>query len=119
MTLQRFLHKPQRGLLVSGLGDIALQDLALLVDRPPQVMQLSVDLYVDLIEMPLPLPETAHPACPLTSHISRKQWTKSVPPVPHSLMADVDPALRQQILDVPKAQRKTYIHHYDQTDDLW
>jgi hypothetical protein len=35
---------------------------------------------------------------------------KPVPPAPHCLMADVDPALKQQVLDVAQAQRKpTYM----------
>src|ERR1700729_176518 len=35
------------------------------------------------------------------------------------LVADVDPALGQQILDVARRQRESHIHHHDQTDDLW
>jgi hypothetical protein len=42
-----------------------------------------------------------------------------VPPVPHRLVADVDPALEKQVLDVPQAQRKTDIHHDHQADNLW
>ena len=34
------------------------------------------------------------------------------------LMADVDPTLDQQILDVAKCQRVSHVHHHDQTDDL-
>ena len=34
-------------------------------------------------------------------------------------MADVDPALGQQILDVAQRQRVSHVHHHDQTDDLW
>jgi hypothetical protein len=35
-----------------------------------------------------------------------------------ALMADVDPALGQQILDVAQRQRVPHVHHHDQTDDL-
>ena len=31
-------------------------------------------------------------------------------------MADVDPALGQEILDVPQRQWVPHVHHYDQTD---
>jgi hypothetical protein len=33
-------------------------------------------------------------------------------------MADVDPALKQQVLDVARAQRKTDVHEHDQSDHL-
>ena len=33
-------------------------------------------------------------------------------------MADVDPALGQEILDVAQRQRVLHVHHHDQTDDL-
>jgi hypothetical protein len=33
-------------------------------------------------------------------------------------MADVDPALGQEILDVAQRQRISHVHHHDQTDDL-
>jgi Oxidoreductase molybdopterin binding domain len=35
------------------------------------------------------------------------------------LVADVDAALGQQILDVAQRQRVSHVHHHDQTDNLW
>ena len=37
---------------------------------------------------------------------------------PDGLMADVDPALGQQILDIAQGQRVPHLHRHDQTDDL-
>ena len=34
-------------------------------------------------------------------------------------MADVDPALGQEILDVAQRQRVFHVHHHDQTDYFW
>ena len=34
-------------------------------------------------------------------------------------MADVDPALGQEILDVAQRQWVPHVHHYDQTDHFW
>jgi hypothetical protein len=34
-------------------------------------------------------------------------------------MADVDPALGQEILDVSQRQWVPHVHHYDQTDHFW
>ena len=33
--------------------------------------------------------------------------------------ADVDPALRQEILDIAQRQRVSHIHHHHQTNDFW
>ena len=51
--------------------------------------------------------KTAHAAHPLAPHLAREQRTGPVPPQPHRLMADVDPALEQQILYVPQRQSTT------------
>ncbi len=50
--------------------------------------------------------------------IDGKQRIKPVPPVLHCLMADVDRALGQKILDTAKAQRKARIHYHDDPDHL-
>jgi hypothetical protein len=59
------------------------------------------------------------PSDPLASDIGNKQWTKAVPPQLHRLMADVDPTFKQDILDIPQAQREPYIKHHCRPDDLW
>jgi hypothetical protein len=51
--------------------------------------------------------------------LGREHRAKPVPPEPNRLVADVDPALSEQILDVTQRQRVSHIHHHDQTDDLW
>lgn len=33
-------------------------------------------------------------------------------------MANVDPALEHQVLDVSEEERKTNVHHHDEADDL-
>jgi hypothetical protein len=45
-----------------------------------------------------------------TADFSGKHRAKSIPPVPHSFVAYVDPALMQHVLDFAGQQRKrTYI----------
>jgi hypothetical protein len=56
---------------------------------------------------------------PLLSDLGGEHRAKPVPPKPDGLVADVDPALGQQIFDVSKRQRVSNVHHDDQTDDLW
>ena len=56
-----------------------------------------------------PMAKAPHPAYALATDITGKQRPVPVPPQPYPLVADVDPALKQQILDVPQTQRKPYI----------
>ena len=117
MALERLLHEPYR-CLVSCLGDVALEHFALLVDRSPQVMHLAVDLHIHLVEVSLPMTEAPHPADPLASHVRSEHWAQPAPPVPHGLMADVDPALCQQVFHIAQAQRKADVHHHYQPDNI-
>jgi hypothetical protein len=55
---------------------------------------------------------------PPLSDLGGEHRTKSVPPEADGLVADVDPALGQQILDVAQRQRVSHVHRHDQTDDL-
>ena len=50
--------------------------------------------------------------------VASKQRAEPVPPHPHGLVAQVDPALEQQVLDVPEAERVLNIHHHYPTDHL-
>jgi len=118
VALERLLHEGERCLLVSDLGDVALEDLAPLVDCAPEVMHLAVDLHIHLVEVPFPLAKALHSVHPLAPDIGCKQRAEPVPPMPHRLVADVDPVLGQQILNVPQAQRKPHVHHHNQPDDL-
>jgi hypothetical protein len=60
MMLQRFLDEFQRRGRVTGLGDIRLQHLALVVDGSPEVSHLAVDADGHLVEVPAPVGELAH-----------------------------------------------------------
>src|SRR5271167_809971 len=90
-----------------------------MVDRPPEITELAVDLHERLIEMPTPLDEAAHVRGASLADLGGEHWTKPIPPEPDRLVADVDPALGQQILDVAQRQWVSHVHHRHQTDDLW
>jgi hypothetical protein len=51
--------------------------------------------------------------------LSGEHWAKPFPPKSDGLMADVDPALGQQIPDVAQRRRISHVHHHDKADDLW
>ena len=65
MPLQSLLQEPQCRRFVPFLGDVGFQDFTLMVDGSPEIMGLSVDFHVHLIQVPAPLAEAPHPAHPL------------------------------------------------------
>ena len=111
-------EKLQRRGLVPLRRDDRFQDLAFMVDSPPEIAELAVDLHERLIQMPPPLRIAAHVRHPLLSDLSGKHRAELVPPKPNRLMADVDPALGQEILDVAQRQRVLHVHQHRQTDYL-
>ncbi|SHF46442.1 hypothetical protein SAMN02746095_03357 [Acidocella aminolytica 101 = DSM 11237] len=54
---------------VAGFRDVALEDLAFVIDNAPQIKHLSIELYVHLAKVPLPLPEAPHSQHALPLHI--------------------------------------------------
>jgi hypothetical protein len=90
-----------------------------MVDGAPKIAKLAVDLHERLIQMPTPLRVAAYVRYPPLSDLGSKHRTKPVPPKPDRLMADVDAALGQEILDVAQRQRVLHVHHHDQTDHFW
>src|SRR5208337_928207 len=69
--------------------------------------------------MPTPLGEAALMRYPPLSDLGGEHRAKPVPPKSDGLMADLDPALGQEILDVAQRQRVPHVHHHDQTDHFW
>jgi hypothetical protein len=47
-----------------------------------------------------------------------KHRSEPVPPKSHRLVADIDTALEQDVLDLAQRQRISNIHHHRQADDL-
>src|SRR5208337_1477861 len=94
------------------------QDVAFVVDGAPEIAELAVDLHKDLIQMPAPLRIAAHMRDASLADLGREHRSKPIPPEPDGLMADIDPALGDEILDVVQRQRVSHVHHHDQTDDL-
>ena len=90
-----------------------------MVDGASEITEPAVDLHKDLVQMPPPLRIAAHVRDPPLADLGGEHRAKPVPPEPHGLMADVDPALRQEILDIAQRQRVSHIHHHHQANDFW
>jgi hypothetical protein len=48
---------------------------------------------------------SSHPIDPLPANLNREHRAESVPPEAYCFVANIDPALSQQVLDVAKGER--------------
>ncbi len=113
LLLEQLSHQLERGSLVAFGLDQAVQDLAFSLDRSSKIHLPAADLYKHLVQMPTIIrswPEASEPLCIAVSELEN--------PTTHSLVADFEAALGQQILDVSEAQRETAIEPYGVLDDL-
>ena len=70
-------------------------------DNTLEVVGFTVDLHEGLIQMPLPIRMSAKVLNPISSDLGGEHRAEPVPPKPHRLVANINTALMQQILDVP------------------
>src|SRR5271166_5424095 len=118
VLLHDSLEKLQRCSLVPSCRDHSLQDFAFVVDGAPEMAELAIDLHKHLIQMPAPLRIAAHMRDASLADLGGEHRAEPIPPEPDRLVADVYPALRQQILDDAQGERVSHLHHHDETDDL-
>jgi len=101
VALHRALEESQRCLAVPAFCDKDLQHLAFVIDGPLDVKHFTVDLHEDLVQVPTPW--RVAPVLDTTlSDLGSEPRAKPVPPEPHRLMANTDPPLEQQVLDLPQ-----------------
>ena len=79
MALQGLLHEAQASKFIALLGHVAFENLALMIDRAPEVMQLAIYPNVHLVQVPTPVVIPAHPVDPLAAKIGPKRFHQSRP----------------------------------------
>lgn len=85
----------------------------LLVDGPPQVVSLAPDLHEDLIQVPHVAESTV-----ATSERLGVFGSELPAPLPHRLIADNDAPLREEFLDIAKAQAESMAQPHAVADEL-
>jgi hypothetical protein len=99
-------------------GTIDLRSLTFVINRPPKIVHLSIDLRENLVHEPRPVRIGLHPTDPVSSDLEGKHRAKSVLPDPQGFVAHIDPSLVQQVFYIPQRKRKPKIQHNRQTNDL-
>ena len=110
---EKLAHQFQCGMLVPLRLDQHVQDLAFSINSAPEIDHASVDLEIDLIQMP---------GCvglrSALAQVCSDQWPKVVHPAPDRLVGDRDAAFGEQILYISKAQGEPKVEPYRLLDDL-
>ena len=104
LLFQEFAHKfPGCALVSAGLGE-DFKNLAFVVNGAPKVNPLTTDTDKNLIKMPgFRRLNSARP------DLCRDRRPELQYPAADGFIADIDPALGQHFLDIPKAQRKAKV----------
>ena len=71
-----------------------------MINGPPDIVRLSVDLHENLIETPPAMCPGPHAIAPLSPDFIGEQWAEPVPPKADGFAADINSALMKQFLDV-------------------
>ena len=106
-ALHCFSEEFQCRFAVTALGDIAFKHLALVIHSSPEIVGFTADFYQHFVQMPFPIRVSTKVLNPFPSDLRGEQRPKAIPPKPHSLMTDFDPALMQKILHIPERQGGT------------
>ena len=80
-------------------------------------MCFATDLHESLVQVPAPV-RIRTVMFPPIPDIRGEHRAEPVSPETRRLVADVDAALKQQILDLARRKRIAKIHHCRETDDL-
>jgi hypothetical protein len=113
LVLEQFSEQFQRRMFVPSALDQHVQHLALVIDRAPQEHLPPADPHHHLIEMP-----STRWRRPTPAQVGRDQRTELQRPAADRLVADLDPALGQQLLDVPQAQGEAEIQPHRIADHV-
>ena len=112
-ALQQLAEKPLgRGRAAPAL-DQDVENISLLVDRPPKIVLLAADADEHFVHVPLVARLRPAPIQPVG-----EDPTKAQAPLADALVADDDPTRRQDQLDVAKAQTEAMIKPHGMLDDL-
>ena len=118
VALHRTLEKRQRRLAIAALRGEDLQHLTFVIDGSPEIVRLAIDLHEDFVQMPAPLRNSPQAFYQSPSDLRSKHGSEAVPPEPHSLVADINPAFEEQVLDLPQREGIADVEHHREADYL-
>ncbi len=97
VTLHRALQKLQRSPAIPALGRENLEYFAFVINGPPKIVCLPIDLDKHLVQVPSP-PGKRPMLNASFPDLAGEHRTEPVPPKPHCFVADIDTTLEQETL---------------------
>src|SRR4029079_1075347 len=104
LRLEEFAEEPLGGLGVPARWDQDVEDVAVLVDGPPQILPTAVDRQQHLVEVPLVAGSGLAAA-----QAGRVDGSELGTPLPDRLVRDDHAADQHELLDLTEAQREPVI----------
>jgi hypothetical protein len=90
-----------------------IENLALVVDRPPEIESPAADQDGHLVEMPM----RGRPMTPAAKFLG-EQRPELQHPSPDRFIGDFQPALGEQILDIAEAESEAKVQPHRMPDDV-
>jgi hypothetical protein len=87
-------------LAVASLGNKGFQNFSFMIDGMPQVMCFSIDLHKYLVQVPSPVGMILGRMKSFLPYFTCEQRTEPVPPITHSLMANIDAPFMKKVFKV-------------------
>jgi hypothetical protein len=112
LFLEQFSHEFHSRVLVASSLDQKIENLAFIVDRPPQPESLAVNQHGHLVEVP----RRSRPMAP-TAKLPGEQRPEFQYPSSHRFVGDIQTSLGEQIFHVAVAERETHIQPNGVPDD--
>ena len=112
--LQQLAHELERGMLVPFRLDQHIQNLALGIDRAPQVSHAAIDLEIDFIQMPARVGFRS-----ASTQVRCDHRPEVVYPAPNGLVGHRNAAFCQQVFDVAQAQGEPEVEPNRLLNDRW
>src|SRR3974377_1232647 len=113
LSAQKSAEEPFCGASITPRLHQDVDYVAILVDRPPEILQVAVDSEEDFVQMPV-VAELALSSLQFADIIRAELLT----PQPNGFIGYEDAAFRQKILDVSEAETETMVGPDCVTDDL-
>lgn len=113
MSLQQLPEETGGGPLIAPRLYKDVDHVAVLVHRAPQLLLPPPNLDEHRVQ----IPGIAHPA-PAAPQPSSVVESEGQAPLPDRFVRNRDPALREEIFDVPKTEAKSMVRPYGVSDDL-
>jgi hypothetical protein len=102
--LEQLAKEPRGSVVLPARLQQDVDDLAVLVDGPPEVLTLATNGHEEFVEMP----RVADRPGPMPDPPGVRE-TKGLAPVPNGFVGDGDAALREKVFDVAEAQGEAVV----------